>query len=295
MAVTFTYKTDDGFDFRKRSVTEIDIEAAERYLGVALPQEFRQFLIEHDNPTPEPAWLPMEGSKWCGPILAFYSTWQPFGRGGIGRSPCLEHLTQYHRNEHKLPKHYIAIAQMLTHPNTLLLSAGRADFGAVYAWRPCDKRFKHDQTSHVSNSLKAMLGMLSEPPAEVRSQFEQRLRDRGRPSSRPPIDDYEGPEARRWLRRNRNPAALGANHFLSTDAARKFVDELYAMGAVKVLIPENTIQKEDDDGPYADSLVVQLPSNAAVRAALCLRCEEELDLPERFDQDDSNPLYLWWD
>jgi hypothetical protein len=84
------------------------------------------------------------------------------------------------------------------------------------------------------------------------------------------------------------------NHFLSTGAAREFVDELYAIGAVKVLIPENTIQK-DDGGPYADSLVVELPAAEDLRAAVCLRCEQELDLPERFDRDDLNPLYLWWD
>jgi hypothetical protein len=195
MAVTFTYKTDDGFDFRQRAVTEADIQEAERYLKVSLPPDFRLFLIQHDNPTPTPAWLPLGGSKWCGPILAFYSTLGPLGRGGIGRSPCLEHLTQYHRNEEKLPKKYIAIAQALTHPNTLLLSAGRRNYGAVYAWRPCDKRFRDDQTFHIADSFSSMLDLLCEPPADVRLRFEKQLRGEI-PKRRPPAEDYEGPEAR---------------------------------------------------------------------------------------------------
>jgi hypothetical protein len=53
--------------------------------------------------------------------------------------------------------------------------------------------------------------------------------------------------------------------------------------------------KTDDGGPYADSLVVELPAAEAARAALCERCEHELDLPERLERDDPNPLYLWWD
>jgi hypothetical protein len=31
------------------------------------------------------------------------------------------------------------------------------------------------------------------------------------------------------------------------------------------------------------------------RAAVCLRCEKELDVPELVDPNDPNPVYLWWD
>jgi SMI1 / KNR4 family (SUKH-1) len=295
MAVTYVYLMEDYIDFRKRAVTEDDVQEAERELRVSLPEEYRQFLIARDGPTPEPAWFQARDGRWCGPIVAFYSTWRPLGRGDIGRSPCLEHLTEYHRSDQKLPKPYVAIAQMTTHPNTLLLSTASADFGAVYAWRPLDKRFHVEQLLPVAGSFSAFLELLADPPTEVRAQVEARAERRDPTLGRPPAEDYDGPEARAWLRRNRNPAALGANHFGGTDAGRQFVDELYALGAAKVLIPENSIQKNDDEGPYADALVVLLPTDAVARAQLCSRCEQELDLPEPIDPNDPNPIYLWWD
>jgi SMI1 / KNR4 family (SUKH-1) len=295
MTVKFTYRIDDGIDFRQRAVTKEDVRAAELDLQVSLPPDYREFLITWDGPTPEPAWFPAADGKWCGPVFAFLSTWRPLGRGGIGRSPCLEHVTEYHRSEQKLPRPYVAIAQMLTHPGTLLLSTARADFGAVYAWRPLEKSFHVDQLLPVASSFPAFLELLAEPPAEVRARFEIQASRRDRNVGRPSADEYDGPEAQAWLRSNRNPAALAANHFRGTDAVRRFVDELYALGAANVLIPENSIQKNDDDGPYADALVVVLPTGAAARAELCSRCERELDVPEPFDAKDPNPIYLWWD
>jgi hypothetical protein len=108
------------------------------------------------------------------------------------------------------------------------------------------------------------------------------------------VDDYDGPEARHWLRRNRNVAALAANHFPSTAAARQFVEELYRLGAPRVFIAEDCIQDHDDQGPYADALVVVLPADAMAREAVCRRCERELDEPETIDANDPNPIFLWW-
>jgi len=274
-------------------VSDADVRAAEQYLGVSLPPEFRAFLITRDGPTPQPAWFPTASSRWCGPILYFISTWQPTGRGGIGRSICIEHLTEAHRNMDKLHKQHVVIAQMATHPGTLLLSTGARDFGAVYAWRPLDKRFQKDHLLPVAKSFNAFLALLADPPPDVLAKFEQQ-KPGGVRSLRPPAENYAGPEARHWLRRNRNAAALAVNHFGGTGSAQEFVEELYRLGATNVLIPENSIQK-DDGGPYADVLVVELPSDTAVRAALCQRCEQELDEREPLDPDDPNPLFLWWD
>lgn len=293
MAVTFTYRFEEYLDLRQRQVTDADVRAAEQYLGVSLPPEFREFLIARDGPTPQPAWFPTASAQWCGPILYFISTWQPTGRGGIGRGICIEHLTAANRDMYKLPKQYIEIAQMATHPGTLLLSTGAKDFGAVYAWRPLDKRFQRDQLLPVANSFNAFLDLLADPPSDVLANFERLKRGVAR-SLRAPAENYAGPEARHWLRRNRNAAALAVNHFGGTGSAEAFVEELYQLGATNVLVPENCIEK-DDGGPYADVLVVELPSDAAVRIALCQRCERELDEREPLDPDDPNPLFLWWD
>ncbi|HJQ78798.1 MAG TPA: SMI1/KNR4 family protein [Lacipirellulaceae bacterium] len=293
MAVTFTYRVEDGVNFKQRAVTDADVLAAEKHLGVTFPREFRAFLIAHDAPTPEPAWFPTVDSQWCGPIASFISTWQPTGRGGIGRSPCIEHLTEAHRDMEKLHHQYIVIAQMLTHPNTLLLSTGPDDFGAVYAWRPLDKKFQQAQLLSVANNFDAFLQLLADPPRDVLKRFEL-VRSGQVSSQRAPADNYAGPEARRWLRASRNVAALAVNHFGGTENAREFVDELYRLGATKVLVPETSIQK-DDGGPYADALVVELPADAALCAAVCLRCEKELDVREPLDPNDPNPVYLWWD
>jgi hypothetical protein len=107
--------------------------------------------------------------------------------------------------------------------------------------------------------------------------------------------EYDGPEARAWLRDNRNNSALAANHFPSTQAARKFVDELYVLGATRVIVPETSIQDEDDMGPYADALVVFPPADVQAREAIYRRCERELDEPTNLDVNDTSPLFLWWD
>jgi SMI1 / KNR4 family (SUKH-1) len=274
-------------------VTGADVLAAEKQLGVTFPPEFRAFLIARDAPRPEPAWFPTVDSQWCGPIASFISTWQPTGRGGIGRSPCIEHLTEAHRDMEKLHNQYIVIAQMLTHPNTLLLSTGPDDFGAVYAWRPLDKKFQQAQLLSVANNFDAFLQLLADPPRDVLRRFDD-LRSGQVSSQRAAADNYAGPEARRWLRASRNAAALAVNHFGATDIAQEFVEELYRLGATKVLVPETSIQ-QDDGGPYADALVVELPADAALRAAVCLRCEKELDVREPLDPNDPNPVYLWWD
>jgi SMI1 / KNR4 family (SUKH-1) len=293
VAVAFTYRFEEYMDFRQREVSDADVQAAERQLGVSLPPEFRAFLIARDSPTPEPAWFPTTNSQWCGPIHSFISTWNPTGRGGIGRSPCIEHLTEAYRDMDKLHKQYVAIAEMMTHPSVLLLSTGARDFGAVFAWRPLDKRFQKDHLLPVANSFGAFLELLADPPRDVLAKFEGQKRGDVR-SLRAPAENYAGPEARGWLGRNRNAAALAVNHFGGTGSAQAFVEELYRLGATNVLVPENTIQK-DDGGPYSDALVVELPPDAAARTALCQRCEQELDEREPLDPNDPNPLFLWWD
>ena len=78
-------------------------------------------------------------------------------------------------------------------------------------------------------------------------------------------------EARHWLAHNESRAALAGNRFGSTEAACAFVDQLYDSGAV--LVEVANVLAEDwriaqEGGPYADTLVVTLPTDAAQRHAL---------------------------
>lgn len=223
MALTFSY--DEWLP--RRTVPEEDVAAGERLLGVSLPPDLRAFLLAHDGPVLSPAWFPAagpEGTIWCGPLASILSSERPLGRGGIGRACCLERQTLACRDWQKLPRHYVIIGAMKSLPSTLLISTESAASGTVYAWRAGDKRFRPDQLARVADSFAEVLGLLSEPPPEVLARYNQAVQDRlaGR-GHHPPASEYEGPEARRWLRRNRNPTPLAANHFPSAQAARRFV------------------------------------------------------------------------
>jgi hypothetical protein len=145
---------------------------------------------------------------------------------------------------------------------------------------------------------KAQAALLSSLISQVQDALRAtggRVADRERVAARVKEWDYDGPEARDWLRRNENESALATNHFGSTEAARKFVDELYALGADRVIVPETCIREEDDMGPYADALVVFPPSDRSKREAVQARCMGELDQPASCDVNDTTPVFLWWD
>lgn len=114
--------------------------------------------------------------------------------------------------------------------------------------------------------------------------------------------EMDGPEALAWLTANQNESALASNRFLGTENAVAFVKSLYDAGAVKVVVPKDTIADDPDTvegegGPYADALVVTVPSDPARREAVVRICRAELRR-EGFDSPDvaaSEQIYLWWD
>jgi hypothetical protein len=310
VAITFHYLE----DFPRRSLQEADVAECENYLGCALPPDFRTFLLAYDGPVPVPAWLPVTdeaGTKWLGPVAHFKSVMcsnQPrrSRREGnvsyvrLPRGNDIESYTAASRDCEKLPRHFVVIGHMCTQPSLLLISTAPDTYGNVFAWHVGLKRFRPDQLIRVAGSFTELLGLLTEAPAEVEAKYQRELEEkqlarRAGTEQRPPESEYDGPEARRWLRRNRNPTPLAANHFADAAAARGFVDGLYAAGARKVIVPGSSIQDADDDGPYADALAVFLPADAKARAAVCQCCQRELDQVEAFDVNDQNPLFLWWD
>lgn len=75
-------------------------------------------------------------------------------------------------------------------------------------------------------------------------------------------------EALEWLRRNHNPSALASDRFGETSNAIKFVETLYELGADKVLvvgIMDEPDRVEEEGGPYATSLIVELPNDKEKR------------------------------
>jgi hypothetical protein len=103
-----------------------------------------------------------------------------------------------------------------------------------------------------------------------------------------------------WLAVNKNPSAIAANRFGHTRNARAFVAELLRLGAVEVYVAEprsDPRQVEAEGGPYADSLIVELPFEAAKRFALFQVLASEARR-EHFDPEPDTGqrlAFLWWD
>jgi hypothetical protein len=173
-------------------------------------------------------------------------------------------------------------------------------------------------------SSPAAAGGWKPPPGELRDAWERRISSdsqllaavekelaaRKRKSrvgtssttSAPPVPSQirvpsEGPEALAWLRNNENESALASNRFGDTAEAIRFVEELYAAGAARVIIPEENIMDEGGNVLYADALVVYPPPEASKREAVFRLCDREwagesADLPAAEEQE---AIFLWWD
>jgi hypothetical protein len=103
-----------------------------------------------------------------------------------------------------------------------------------------------------------------------------------------------------WLDSNRNEYPLASNRFGRAAEARKFVQHLLDLGAIQVFVAD---PKEEESriklegGPYADTLVVELPSSTEKRrqlfAIFTAEAAREGFAPE---QDVGQPMVLlWWD
>lgn len=115
-------------------------------------------------------------------------------------------------------------------------------------------------------------------------------------------DMKNGPEAREWLKGNRNESALASNRFGETQGALEFVDELYRAGAERVIVPRTCLQDDADTiklegGPYADCLSVFLPKDPDKKSSVLQLCRREIER-EGFDPDEGSVddfVFLWWD
>src|SRR4051794_9516383 len=102
MAVELAYLT----DFPRRQLEEADVAECEAFLDVALPPDFRAFLLAHDGPVPDPAWFPImeTGSpKWLGPLSDFKSVMYS-SRDRRSRGNAIESYTGASREGENLPR-----------------------------------------------------------------------------------------------------------------------------------------------------------------------------------------------
>ncbi|HEY44011.1 MAG TPA: hypothetical protein G4O11_08530 [Anaerolineae bacterium] len=107
-------------------------------------------------------------------------------------------------------------------------------------------------------------------------------------------------EAEAWLESNPNPNAFAGNRFTSTEEALAFVETLYEHGAREVLV--TGIRDEDwrielEGGPYADVLIIRLPSEPMQRDLLFQIANEEMTREGFSPEADigQEELLLWWD
>jgi len=87
-------------------------------------------------------------------------------------------------------------------------------------------------------------------------------------------------EALEWLKSNNNPSAFATNRFGETMYAIRFVEKLYELGAGKVNVVgilDDKERIEDEGGPYAESLLVELPEDGVKRSAIIKFYEKEME------------------
>lgn len=109
-------------------------------------------------------------------------------------------------------------------------------------------------------------------------------------------------EALSWLKGNKNPSALAGGRFADTKEAIEFVESLYAAGAAKVWvtgISAGQWMERREGGPYADTLVVEMPKDEGRRKKVMgiYRREVEIygcNMGEEEEGYDGDKLYLWW-
>jgi hypothetical protein len=114
------------------------------------------------------------------------------------------------------------------------------------------------------------------------------------------IDQKKKVPAMAWLEANRNPHPFAGNRFRTAAEAKNFVAELLQLGATDVFVAdplEEPSRINRDGGPYADTLVVELPEDAAKRRAIFKKMHWEAWRQGFAGERDvgQRQALLWWD
>ena len=106
------------------------------------------------------------------------------------------------------------------------------------------------------------------------------------------------PDAREWIQNNGREGPLASNRFEGKEDALAFVEALYEAGAVKVVV--DAINDDEieaaEGGPYAESLLVRLPSDPEKRERIFAIVDaESKKVGEQVADVGKETLYFWWD
>ena len=145
--------------FRLPSVAEI--EAAERSLGVTLPDDYKQFLLAYNGGRPEPNCFSVK-DRGDALVNMLFGVRDSQTRFDLARE--LELATELD----PLPDGFIAVGND-PGGNSLLLSTAGSDRGEVYFWDRSGLWVREDghNTFPVANSFTAFLESLRRLPAEA--------------------------------------------------------------------------------------------------------------------------------
>lgn len=108
------------------------------------------------------------------------------------------------------------------------------------------------------------------------------------------LENEEHHEARQWFSTNKNVSPFAGNRFGKKENALAFVEQLYEAGAETVYV---TGINNEAGGPYADSIVLVLPSDKEKRKKLfeINRIEAEREGFDGMRDIGQKELFFWWD
>ena len=167
-------------------LSEAELQAVEKRLGLDLPSDYRAFLLKHNGGEPEPRWFGY-------PELSEDHDGAEFGRIDFFHSVVLptpaafdvhdfERAVRHFRSELELPKKYVPVG--VVQEDIIVLGCKAGERGRIYYWSNIESGFDTSFFAQVTDSWDAFLSSLAYPPSAPWME----LIDRG---------DVEG--VKRWL------------------------------------------------------------------------------------------------
>lgn len=136
-------------------ISEADVSAVERRLGIVFPAEYRDFLLTHNGGEVEPlrfSFVYDDGEPGDAEVTSFQSIGVEDGLND------LEGTVFFQRDELDLPNHLIPIA--FCDEDEILLAVAGDDAGKVYLWYIIESGFDGSHFQRVADSFQQFLKAL---------------------------------------------------------------------------------------------------------------------------------------
>jgi hypothetical protein len=127
-----------------RSLTEIDLSILEKKIDINLPREYKDFLLECNNGSPEPYGFPVENCPQCGKF-----GWLHLFFGIDSLFECYDIVENYNVYKNRIPLDCIPIA-IDPGGNIICLEISGINTGCVWFW---DHNFENPDADY-SNCYK---------------------------------------------------------------------------------------------------------------------------------------------